>query len=631
MHCEQAEMLLAQMAFGSVDRDDQVMVALTEHLDGCATCREQLADMRVVAKLIKEGVDTEEAPVLSDDRMAALLALDNQDEGGGEVVVDSIPFDQAVEAKERSPWAMRFERYQKPLAVAASLGLLVTGSFFVLAPSLNKPRGGYAYVTKTEIEKSERPSVQRSNEAYQYSQSATRGYSPARRGDVSLRSDLGGSNIDAGAVVPTPEITTHIITAPAEVESASLLQAGELSKKMYSEPDDSLERFNDFYAVADKRFLGKDPVAMNEPRDVERFYGEQLDSIRGRKLSVTAPSDTPAPSTPAVGQSAERDFEAAASELGNSRVSGGKLRGISGLVEGGEALTFENGLLNNSTFGDGALGVVAGTKVEGEEAKSIGLDLNGVLSTKSGVIGGFSLFNPTDNGGFGGRGGAADESGGGGGDGFAGFRLSDSKTTPTSDSDSLRVAGQSAQTTTELPSLYERFSKLPMLGLIQTSAVAEESNRQKASGVSLYNDSFVIGDSWSFKKEVAKKPAQPMPESSVKQAKADDLGIVILGLPAVAGEPISRLNKGVATLGISAEGKAIVEQLGGLVTVGQDSSEFGMEFSRLSNRSAAAPPAASPATPPSLILKDASGPEVAKKQGHASWRNRRSTIADCSR
>ena len=54
MHCEQAEMLLAQMAFGELKGEQEA--ALAAHLGECPRCSQALADMRSAAGLLTEAV-----------------------------------------------------------------------------------------------------------------------------------------------------------------------------------------------------------------------------------------------------------------------------------------------------------------------------------------------------------------------------------------------------------------------------------------------------------------------------------------------------------------------------------------------------------------------------------------------
>ncbi|MHC4248408.1 MAG: IPT/TIG domain-containing protein, partial [Planctomycetota bacterium] len=74
MNCEEAEGLLAQLVYHELDdeRDDETRERLRAHVESCAECRELAGDMRVAAKLLKEGVELE-APVLSPARKARLF------------------------------------------------------------------------------------------------------------------------------------------------------------------------------------------------------------------------------------------------------------------------------------------------------------------------------------------------------------------------------------------------------------------------------------------------------------------------------------------------------------------------------------------------------------------------------
>ncbi len=73
MHCEKAEMLLAQMAFGELDAGSPGGAEVAAHLAGCRACAELLNDMRVAAGLAREGVMAGAAPKLSETRRAVIL------------------------------------------------------------------------------------------------------------------------------------------------------------------------------------------------------------------------------------------------------------------------------------------------------------------------------------------------------------------------------------------------------------------------------------------------------------------------------------------------------------------------------------------------------------------------------
>ncbi|HOX06920.1 MAG TPA: von Willebrand factor type A domain-containing protein [Planctomycetota bacterium] len=73
MHCEKAEMLLAQMIYGELDSAGPEGSELAVHLAGCRACAELLNDMRVAAGLVREGLTAGTAPVLSAERQAVLL------------------------------------------------------------------------------------------------------------------------------------------------------------------------------------------------------------------------------------------------------------------------------------------------------------------------------------------------------------------------------------------------------------------------------------------------------------------------------------------------------------------------------------------------------------------------------
>ena len=45
MHCEQAEMLLSQLAFGELDESTEEGKSLKQHVENCAECREKIGDI----------------------------------------------------------------------------------------------------------------------------------------------------------------------------------------------------------------------------------------------------------------------------------------------------------------------------------------------------------------------------------------------------------------------------------------------------------------------------------------------------------------------------------------------------------------------------------------------------------
>ena len=70
MRCEEAESLLGELTFG--DLDAERTAELRAHIEKCPACRELAGDMKVAAKLLKDGVELE-TPVLSDDAKAELV------------------------------------------------------------------------------------------------------------------------------------------------------------------------------------------------------------------------------------------------------------------------------------------------------------------------------------------------------------------------------------------------------------------------------------------------------------------------------------------------------------------------------------------------------------------------------
>jgi Ca-activated chloride channel family protein len=70
MNCEEAEGLLAQLVYDELEGDTRDR--LRAHVESCAACRELAGDMRVAAKLLKEGVELE-TPVLPPARKVKLF------------------------------------------------------------------------------------------------------------------------------------------------------------------------------------------------------------------------------------------------------------------------------------------------------------------------------------------------------------------------------------------------------------------------------------------------------------------------------------------------------------------------------------------------------------------------------
>lgn len=300
MQCEQAEILLAEMALGSADADAQAPDEFNAHIASCESCRQQLSDMRVVTKLVREGVEADESPVLSDDRMAALLALDSPNNDASEESLAPIPLDQADQGKTRSPWALRFERYQKPLAVAASLGLLATGSFYLLTPTPNGEYGDLAYLAEPQ-----------SNEVAQSTYSEQYGYARARRGSIDKA--IADKRLDASTPAE-PGVMPNLGVAVAEFESKNndlAIPAADADPLKRVAPEDV---FNDKLnnstikginpedrakALADQRQNANDPLEASQRSkaggdyDTAAGFGRRGQAAR-RGQAPTTLSETPA-------------------------------------------------------------------------------------------------------------------------------------------------------------------------------------------------------------------------------------------------------------------------------------------------------------------------------------------------
>ncbi len=110
MHCEQAEMLLAELVFGELEEGDERLAAVESHVEGCAHCRERLGDMRETVGLLGEGIEGMGEMKLSGERRARLMELlDNE---------------VRVEEEVRGPFVL-MERVRAIAAVAAVVMLMV--------------------------------------------------------------------------------------------------------------------------------------------------------------------------------------------------------------------------------------------------------------------------------------------------------------------------------------------------------------------------------------------------------------------------------------------------------------------------------------------------------------------------
>ncbi|MHC4994463.1 MAG: vWA domain-containing protein [Planctomycetota bacterium] len=335
MHCEQAEMLLAEMAFGSVDLDDRVARELNEHLEGCQACREQLGDMRVVAKLVNEGVHKEEGPVLSDDRVAALLDLENQNDDTPNAETDPLPFPQNADEKTPSSWAASFQRHQKRLAVAASIALMATGSAVLLIPvTSNAPHGGYAI--RMGDEATQQNGSQGSYGSFRYHPSDAGVQAPASRGEDYLRLDLERSNTDALA-----ESNETVRNFVATTETA--------------ENDDDTSRFGD------KSNLGHGGVVLGLPPDKDRLDNHPPITERPTESGGVALPTLPALAKVSDTQGLGRDAETTAVEA-------------KGIIDQDQSLA-DNDTSSASAGREVALdgAITSGRWVEGEsEARALG-------------------------------------------------------------------------------------------------------------------------------------------------------------------------------------------------------------------------------------------------------------------
>lgn len=131
MQCEQAEMLLAQLAFGELEAEGDETRRLSAHLDECPACREKLGDLRVTTSLLREAIEAGPTPKLSTERQAALMRLTAESKPA------TSPQPKRVARRGYDVLCAVFRH--RGVGIAASLGLLaVVGS--VLSPSLHRAK-----------------------------------------------------------------------------------------------------------------------------------------------------------------------------------------------------------------------------------------------------------------------------------------------------------------------------------------------------------------------------------------------------------------------------------------------------------------------------------------------------------
>jgi len=114
MHCEKSEMLLPLLVFDELA--DAERTELMAHLAGCASCSENLGDLRVTMNLLREGFAATPAPVLSAERRAKLMKR-----------LASPP---KVKRRRRAAplrlpaWVASMWRFRRPIGIAAGLALI---------------------------------------------------------------------------------------------------------------------------------------------------------------------------------------------------------------------------------------------------------------------------------------------------------------------------------------------------------------------------------------------------------------------------------------------------------------------------------------------------------------------------
>ncbi|MBF0196938.1 MAG: von Willebrand factor type A domain-containing protein [Planctomycetes bacterium] len=138
MHCEKAEMLMAEMIYDDyIHADDKDR--LLAHLDSCQNCSAAFADMKVTAGLLRSGIASEAEPKLSADKKKALLDLCAQpvaSEKTGPGQSDQSDVKDEGDKRNSKATATRKSRVisfpsSKWMGVAASLALMISGVFIM--------------------------------------------------------------------------------------------------------------------------------------------------------------------------------------------------------------------------------------------------------------------------------------------------------------------------------------------------------------------------------------------------------------------------------------------------------------------------------------------------------------------
>ena len=94
MHCEQAEILLAELVYDEIANKDE-KASLVAHVEQCKSCAKKQTEMKISAGLLKEAIEIESKPKLSMSRRSQLLdGLDfeeDDDSNEGSDIEDTEP------------------------------------------------------------------------------------------------------------------------------------------------------------------------------------------------------------------------------------------------------------------------------------------------------------------------------------------------------------------------------------------------------------------------------------------------------------------------------------------------------------------------------------------------------------
>jgi Ca-activated chloride channel family protein len=128
MNCDEIDNLLATYAVGEYPETSEEHRAVTEHLAGCAACREKLADIRATVSLLAMAGAQGAEPALSEAWRAELRQKV-----------------AAATAAAHTPASIPFSFPWRGLGIAASVGLLTVAGIGVFLPSLSRARYPLSY------------------------------------------------------------------------------------------------------------------------------------------------------------------------------------------------------------------------------------------------------------------------------------------------------------------------------------------------------------------------------------------------------------------------------------------------------------------------------------------------------